>query len=126
MVIRRIALGTLAVLTLVSCAPRDQVAGTEVAELPGFSIELPFGRVEKSSRIAAAGAHELTLLPRWAQWLPPRLRTLVRPEGTVSVHWRAGPMTPEELHEERELMVSSLARVLGVATPKIAEEDDLS
>jgi hypothetical protein len=120
---RRVALVALAVLALESCARQSGPPESQTVQLPGFSVELPFGHVDKSTHLPSAGAHRVTLMPPWVQALPPALRGFVQlKEGTASVHWRAGASTPEDDRQLRDALLSSTARSLNASVLKVTEE----
>jgi hypothetical protein len=114
-----------ACVAIASCARAPEGAGSTAVQLPGFTIELPFGRVDKSTSLPSAGAHRMTLLPSWMRPLPLRARDFIQvDEGKASVHWRAGALTPEEHRQLSEIAVNSVARASAFTVTKIVHEEN--
>jgi hypothetical protein len=110
-------------LALGGCSRGSDTSRSEVVQLPGFSVELPVGQVEKSTKLTSAGSHHLKLMPLWAASLPQAVRDVAQlNKGTLSVHWRAGAMTPADLKEVRDALVKSTAAAIGWHVEHINDE----
>src|SRR5262249_51064992 len=119
-----LALVALMAVSLGGCSQKASVSGGwEAVELPGFSVELPLGRVEKSTKLTSAGSHHVTLMPPGARTRPPSLRRFGKASaGTLSLHWRAGTMSADDRKQVNEALVRGTAGAIGWRVESLQEE----
>ncbi|HKE95779.1 MAG TPA: hypothetical protein VKB34_15795 [Povalibacter sp.] len=85
----------------------------ERTELPGFSLWLPGGKVQRTSSNPSAGTYELKVGDGLAELLPESLsKHLFQDAGTVKIHWRGGALSEAGLEEQRQLLQQGL---MGIA-----------
>lgn len=124
-----IATVSIAAVSTAGCSQSTANSGWEVVQLPGFSLELPVGQVNKSTKMKSAGSHHVKVMPGWTASMPEPVRKLVQAnesmsEGIVTVHWRAGAMTPDEQKELRTAAVNSTSGALGWRVESLKDEKE--
>ena len=103
------------IVCFAGCMQRPASDSAATAHLPGFSIQLPAGVVEKSTPLASHGSHRLRLVPAWVLSLPPPIaRWRVFSDGEIDVHWRVGTLSPEDRGTMRKALIGTVRSVASV------------
>src|SRR6185295_10722448 len=83
---------------------KKQREGRQRIELPGFSIELPLGKVVATSKVPSQGKHQVALsASQLEHWLDDWAIN-----GSVSVHWSSqAPTRDEWMNEELPMILKA-------------------